>query len=114
MALSQTERRLDFHNILLELLADVLEKDVSEVHAYFQPPPSVTLSYPCIVYERDAARTNFAMNSPYEVTRKYQVMVIDRTPDSDIPQKVAELPTAVHIRTYSVDNLVHDVYSIYY
>lgn len=81
---------------------------------YFQPPSNVQMVYPCIVYERDAARDSFADNGPYLHTKRYRVTIIDRDPDSGTPDKVALLPMCVFAQHFVVDNLHHDVYSLYF
>lgn len=95
---------------LQELLTDALGSD----HVYFQPPATVKLVYPCIIYHRDNARTAFADDVPYRYTKRYLVTVIDKNPDSDIPDKVAALPKCVFDRFYTADNLNHDVYKIFF
>jgi hypothetical protein len=95
----------------LELQA-LLEEIAPNV--YFQPPTNVKLAYPCIIYERDYAQTRFADNSPYSRTKRYTVMVIDRDPDSAIPDKVAALPMCVFNRFYTADNLNHDVFNLFF
>jgi hypothetical protein len=87
---------------------------VPEGKAYFQPPANVEMQYPCITYQRDSARTVFADNAPYRHTKRYQVTVIDRTPDSEIPDKVARLPLCVFQRFFTADNLHHDVFDLYF
>ena len=96
--------RLQLHD-LLETFAD---------HVYFQPPTNVALEYPCIVYKRDFAETDFADNNPYSHTLRYMVMVIDRDPDSDIPGKVASMPMSLFNRFYTADNLNHDVFNVFF
>jgi hypothetical protein len=96
--------RLDLQKLLEEITTNV----------YFQPPTNIQLKYPCIVYKRDFADTKFADNEPYAHKRRYMVTVIDQNPDSEIPGKVAALPMSVFNRFYTVDNLNHDVYSIYF
>jgi hypothetical protein len=81
---------------------------------YFQPPNNITMQYPCIIYKRDFAETQFAGNNPYRLTKRYQVMVIDRDPDSGIPDKIAELPMCAFDRFYTADNLNHDVFTIFF
>lgn len=93
-------------------LHDLLESFVDNV--YFQPPTNITLEYPCIVYKRDYAETEFADNHPYNHRIRYMVTVIDRDPDSDIPNKVASMPLCLFNRFYTVDNLNHDVYRVFY
>ena len=82
--------------------------------AYFQPPPSISMTYPCIVYERDSTSTSHANNLPYRQMQRYQITVIDRDPDSAIPGGVAQLPTANFSRHFTADNLNHDVYTLYF
>lgn len=81
---------------------------------YFQPPANVAMVYPCIVYQRDQAETEFADNLPYRRTKRYQVTIIDQDPDSVIPDKVAELPMCLFERHFTAGNLHHDVYTLYF
>jgi hypothetical protein len=97
-------QRLQLHQ-LLETFTD---------NVYFQPPTNVTLKYPCIIYKRDFAHTEFADGKPYSHTLRYMITVIDRDPDSDIPAKVAEMPLSLFNRFYTADNLNHDVYTVYF
>lgn len=98
--------RLLLHNVLKSLLGSD--------HVYFQPPATVEMVYPCIVYSRDAADTKFADNAPYSYKKRYQVTVIDRNPDSDIPDKIARLPLSTFATHFAADNLNHDVFSLYF
>jgi len=96
--------RADLHAILLDLCANV----------YFQPPNGTKIQYPCIVYKRDFADTAFANNGPYRSMKRYQVIVIDRDPDSAIPDQVAQLQLCTFNRFYTADNLNHDVYNLFF
>lgn len=100
------DRRIDLHNILIGILGS---KNV-----YFQPPPSVHLKYPCIIYERTRNSTRFADNIPYSVIRQYTITVIDSNPDSEIPDRIAGLSMCTMDRTYTADNLNHYVFNIYH
>ena len=97
-------QRLDLQRILEEFTTNV----------YFQPPENVQIQYPCIIYKRDFAETHFADNKPYSYERRYMITVIDQNPDSEIPGKVATLPKSLFNRFYTVDNLNHDVFSVYF
>lgn len=92
------------------LLKSILETD----NVYFQPPPTIQMVYPCIVYRRDQANTIFAGDKPYQYRKRYQVIVIDRDPDSAIPAKVAALPMCIFDRFYTADNLNHDVFNLFF
>lgn len=97
-------QRLTLHQILETIAPKV----------YFQPPTNVRLEYPCIVYHRDFADTKFADDKPYNHTKRYMVIVIDRDPDSQIPDKVAALPMSLFNRFYTADDLNHDVFNVYF
>lgn len=95
-------------------LQALLEELIGSRNVYFQPPESFKLSYPCIIYSRNAGKTKFANDNPYSYQRGYKVTVIDKNPDSEIPVKVATLPMCIFDRHYTADNLNHDVYNLYY
>lgn len=99
-------QRLELHSLLCELLGTG--------YVYFQPPANVQMEYPAIVYSRDDVDSKFADNVPYRRTKRYTVMIIDRDPDSDIPDKIAALPLCTFDRHYVVENLNHDVYTLYF
>lgn len=96
--------RIQLHEILKGLTENV----------YFQPPNGLQMQYPCVVYQRDDLNTIFADNRPHRTDIRYMITVIDRDPDSDIPDKVAQLPLCTFDRFYTADNLNHDVYNLYF
>jgi hypothetical protein len=98
--------RTDFQT----LLESVLGSDA----VYFQPPPTVIMKYPCIVYERSNSDTKFADNYPYSIQARFKVTVIDRDPDSLIPSKIAKLQKCRFETHFTADNLNHDVFNIYF
>jgi hypothetical protein len=95
-------------------LHDILKVILGSNHVYFQPPSTVNLEYPCIVYRRSGIDTAFADNNPYLTNKRYQITIIDPNPDSLIPDKIGKLPTCAFERHYTADNLNHDVYNIFY
>jgi hypothetical protein len=104
-------KRLELHDILIDLLGTRGEKDTC---VYFQPPSTVKMSYPCIVYRRNRIDTNFSNDVLYNHTQAYTVTVIDKNPDSEILNKVLHLPYCQPDRHYTADNLNHDVFIVYY
>ena len=68
----------------------------------------------CIVYEHSRIEPTFADNQPYALHDRYQVTVIYRNPDSEIPSKIALLPMCSHERHYTKENLNHDVFNLYF
>lgn len=95
-------------------LQALLESLLGSANVYFQPPPSLQIEYPCIVYQRDSASTLFAGNNPYRYVKRYQVTVIEKNPDSIIPDKVAGLPMCTHVRFFTLKNLHHDVFTLFF
>ena len=102
----QSVRRLSLQNVL----KDILGSDA----VYFQPPPNVQMTFPCIIYKRDFLATDHANNSPYKNKRRYQVTVVHRDPDNEITEKMEQLPLCSYERFFTVDNLNHDVYNLYF
>jgi hypothetical protein len=95
-------------------LQQILETIMGNENVYFQPPTNLQMSYPCIVYNRDYATTEYAENVPYQHTKRYQLTVIDQDPDSPIPAKIAALPMSAFNRFFTADNLNHDVFNLFY
>jgi hypothetical protein len=87
---------------------------LGSTNVYFQPPASLALKYPCIIYEKDTPNVLYANDSPYSHRKRYRVTVIDYDPDSPIPDKVAMLPYSKFATSYKADNLNHDVYELYF
>ena len=83
-------------------------------NVYFQPPASLQMQWPAIVYERDRADTKFADDNPYLVTRQYNLNLIAQDADESIFEALAALPMCTHERHFVVDNLYHDVFNIYF
>lgn len=83
-------------------------------NVYFQPPPTVQMQYPCIVYKRDEAYEKRADNQLYLHAKRYSVTVVDRNPDSPLPDMVKQLPMCTYNRFYTSDDLNHDVFSLYF
>lgn len=97
----------------LELQA-LLESLLESENVYFQPPNGLSMVYPCIRYEMDEESTQHADNAPYRRNKRYMITIIDRDPDSAIPDKIASLPLCSFNRFYTADNLNHFVYTLYF
>lgn len=81
---------------------------------YFQPPESIKLVYPAIVFKYDNIKNNFADDSVYRQSWYYQITVIDKNSDSEIMKAVSKLPSSRFNRHFVSDNLNHYVFTIYY
>lgn len=98
--------RLKLHELLCEALGSR--------QVYFQPPESVKMQYPAIVYSRSNIDNRHANDSVYMQSPSYNVIVIDKNPDSDIVTKISQLPKCRFDRHYLADNLNHDSFTIYH
>ena len=83
-------------------------------NTYFQPPASLVMKYPCIVYKVDDLDTRAANNRPYSLRTRYQVTLIHAHPDNDIKEKLAMLPLCEFERSFPADDLNHYIYNLYF
>lgn len=98
--------RLNLH----EKLKEILESD----SVYFQPPSTVQMKYPAIVYSLSDINNTFADDSVYRQQFAYEVTVIDKNPDNEIFKKVSTLPQCRFNRHFTSDNLNHYIFTLYY
>lgn len=105
--MSTKNNRIDFHRVLEGLYGE-------NPHVYFQPPENIQMQYPAIVYNRSEINNDHSNNAVYLQEVVYQVIVIDKNPDSDIVDKISKYPTARFSRHYTSNNLNHDVFMVTY
>lgn len=99
--------RLDLQTLLMNLL--------NSDQVYYQPPESIKMKYPSIVYELDDIYIRHANNHAYSKKRRYKITYITTKPDSPlIDILIDKLPSVEFDRRYISDNLYHFVYTIYY
>lgn len=99
--------RLELQNKLVELLGSD--------HVYFQPPSSIRLIYPCIIYNLSNIQTRKADDVSYNLDFAYDVIYIDKNPDNNFKtQMLLEFPKCRFNRFFASDNLNHYVFTLYY
>ena len=98
--------RLSLHNELKEVLG------LSNV--YFQPPESIKMRYPAIVYELDSILKDYANDESYSVKKRYKATLITDNPDTEIVDALVNLPYCEYDRSYISDNLYHFNFKLYY
>lgn len=98
--------RLDLHEILCGVL--------NSRSCYFQPPSSVRMQYPAIVYSRKDVEKRSADDIAYRKLPCYELILIDKNPDSEFIEKLLDLPYCSYDRHYESDNLNHDVFTLYF
>ena len=96
------------------MLQNLLEKILGNRQVYFQPPESVSMSYPAIKYSRSNMNVKHADDSIYLQRVRYEIIVIDRKPNNQIVEELLKLPYCSYDRGYKSNNLNHDVLTLYY
>lgn len=101
------EKRLRLHNVL---------KTIPEVEGlYHQRPSTIRMKFPAIVYSEEGEKTTYADNKRYVSHTRYTLTVIDKNPNSVIPNRIFEkFSYCSSDRNYIADGLYHFVFTIYY
>lgn len=97
--------RLELHEKLKELLGNT--------NVYYQPP-SNGMSYPAIKYSLSDIDVKHADDTAYLKSRSYEIIVISKTPDHPVIEKILELPHSSFNRHYVADGLNHDILTLYF
>lgn len=96
-------------------LDEELRTALGSENVYYQPPESIKLKYPCIIYSRDLIDAKYADNKTYNTTNRYDVVIISKDPDFPLFDEFIHLfPMCRYDRSYTVDNLNHTAFSLYY
>lgn len=105
-------KRLELHELLCEII-NITESN-GDRHVYFQPPASVKMVYPAIIYSLSDIVNVHANNGVYAQHKPYELILIDKNPDSEYVDTISRLPRCRFNRFYVVDNLNHYVFTIYH
>lgn len=95
-------------------LQSKLEELLETRNVYYQPPASIQMVYPAIRYSKVAPDLKRANNAIYLKKPCYQVIVISKSPDHPVIDKLLALPYCAWDRHYISDNLNHDAFTLYY
>lgn len=97
--------RLELHEELLQYTNNL----------YFQPPSSIKLEYPCIIYNKTGKSKRFGNDGLYFIKQGYKLIVIDRDPDSEIADNIEQdFQYCTIDQHYTMDNLNHTSLTLYY
>lgn len=100
-------RRLQLHEELCALLGSR--------NVYFQPPESMKIKYPAIIYKTYNRDDIKADNKQYRNYVAYELNVVTRDPDSLLPEQIMNHFSYIsHRSTYTSENLHHDIFTLYY
>ena len=94
-------------------LQEALEAFLGSRNVYYQPPESIKLKYPCIIYEKSRISQVYADNVTYLKHKEYSMTLIYREADSTLPDDILDSFQLISFdRHYKADNLYHDVFTI--
>ena len=97
--------RMDLHKILCDILGSS--------NVYYQPPESMKIKYPGVVYFLDDIQPLFADDIKYKKDKRYTVTLITKDPEPDkFIDDILELKYCNFERSYVVENLNHFVFEI--
>lgn len=96
-------------------LQNILERINGISKVYFQPPASVSLTYPCVIYNLENGDTRYADNKMYNFINKYQLTFIYKKVSLTIIEDVLSLFEMCKCdKVFVSDNLYHYVFTLYY
>lgn len=95
-------------------LQRILESILGSRQVYFQPPASVSMRYPAIVYSLSDIDVLHANDRKYQKNKRYMITLIDKNPDSVYVDPILDLPLTSFDRSYAAENLNHFVFTIYF
>lgn len=96
----------------LELQA-ALEEILGSSNVYYQPPESVKMEYPAIIYSRENYADRKADDKRYKENTRYSITVISKKPDNDAITKLQDIAYCSYDQQFISDNLYHDVLTLY-
>ncbi len=105
------QQRLDQRS---QALQAVFEEILGSRNVYYNPPASVKMRYPAIVFSRSRIEKKNANNRAYMKSHRYEVTVIDGDPDCKYIDEILNLPTCTFDRHFVSDNLHHNTFTLYY
>lgn len=101
--------RTELHEILCDILGSR--------NVYFEPPESVKLHYPCIVYNFEGLDRIKANNGNYRTMGRYSLTVISTnigTVIGPVVDRLLELPYSSYGRPFDADGLSHETLDLYF
>lgn len=105
--MSELDKRLEFDAKIREVLGSN--------NVYFQPPETMKMSYPCIIYFKNNLPLTHANNGIYKQKQGYTLTYVDKDPDSEMPNTILHAFRYCRIDSYyRSEGLNHTKFTIYY
>ena len=80
-------------------------------NVYYDPPESIKIKYPAIVYTINGIDDTYSAEGKYLQSVSYLVTVIDKNADSQTAEKISKELGFKYYRHYVSDNLHHYVFT---
>lgn len=96
-------------------LQAILETVLGSDKVYYQPPETIKIVYPCIIYELTEPKVRHANDEIYRYTDKYTVTFITKSAEpTDVLLRFRSVKLCKFTRHYIADNLHHYTFILYY
>jgi len=97
------------------LLQTQLETLLGSDQVYFNPPETISLTYPAIVYSLSSKYVKPANNHIYRLMDCYDLTYMHKDPDDQFPNLIlSEFPYSRYDRQAVVKNLYNDYLTLYF
>lgn len=92
-----------------------LEAVLGSRNVYFQPPETLKIKYPAIIYKLSGIETVNADNIKYLLKNRYTVTLVHNDPDNETKDYLlTNFPYISFDTSFESDNLYHYVYDLFY
>ena len=95
-------------------IQSILENILGSRNVYYQPPASIKINYPAIIYSLESMTNDHASNGVYLTKKAYKVVYIDSNPDNEMISVLNNVIHSTFNSHYVFDNLHHYAYTIYF
>lgn len=110
---SQNESNLSHQEQLRRKLHEKLKTIIGSEAVYYQPPESLKMKYPCVVYNLSSLNQKYGDNKLYLYNRCYEVTIICYDPINTYQEKMLELEKVRFNRHFVSDGLNQYSYTIF-
>lgn len=93
----------------------ILESIDPKAKVYYQPPSSLSIVYPCMIYKDAPSHINRASDGLYRYVRCYELSYISKSPNMEISKEIlSRFNYSKMNSSYVSDGLIHSIFTIYY
>lgn len=97
--------RLTLHQKLIDILGSG--------NVYYNPPETLKMNFPCIVYSLNYIERIDADNNMYLDFTKYKIVLISKKVDHPAVKELMKLPLTRYSTRYTKDGFYHDAFILY-